>query len=84
MKVAADLTLELTDGKARRSLSAVLAPDNEGLPKGLRLSTREEGSTLGFRVESDSLSSALSTILALVRDVALFQEVWLLSRTERA
>lgn len=84
MNVSADLTIRLSDPRARRSLSAVLAPDNEGLPRGLRLSMAGGGTTLGLRVESDSVPDALSIVLALLRDVALFQEVWLLSRTMRA
>lgn len=84
MKVTANLTLQAVDVRTRRSLSAVLAPDNEGLPRGLRLSMTGKGVALRFRVEAESLPSAISTTLALLHDVSLFQEVWLLSRTRRA
>ena len=39
------------------------------------------GTTLGVVVDSDSVADALSIVLALLRDIALFQEVWLLSRS---
>lgn len=83
MNATADLAFRLADAPTRRALSAVLAPDNEGLPRGIALSSSEDGDVLRFRVVADSSTAALSTVLALLRDVALFQEVWLLSRTAR-
>ena len=80
MKAVAVLTVRLSAPLQRRSLSAVLAPDNEGLPGGLLLAATEGRKSLRFRAESDSASTAVSTALALLRDIALFQEVWLLSR----
>lgn len=84
MNVAAELELEMDDSDSVRKLSAVLAPDNEGLPRGVRLTMAGTGSSFRCRVESDSPSAAISTVLALMRDIVLFQEVWLLSRTLRA
>ncbi len=84
MKSAVTLTLRLSSSDARKSLASVLAPDNEGLPKGLKLSMKVRGSVFKFVVESDSPPSAVSTVLALLRDTTLFQEVWLLSHGERA
>ena len=84
MSVAGTLKLRLADAGVRRSLSEVLAPDNEGLPKGLTLSAEGSGDTLVIRVESESAAAVLSTVLSLLRDTVLFQEVWLLSRTRRA
>ena len=81
MKVTAELSLVMGDSGSVRSLSAVLAPDNEGLPRGLRLTMVGGRRSLQCRVESDSSSAAISTTLALMRDIVLFQEVWLLSRT---
>jgi len=66
-----------------RSLAAVLTPDNEGLPRGTLLSTKARGRALEFEVTSGSLSASLSTVLALLRDIALFEEVWLLSSQRR-
>ena len=79
MKSRATLDIRLSGTDERRSLGSVLAPDNEGAPRGLRLSMTGKRAAMEFRVESDSPASALSTVLALLRDVALFQEVWLLS-----
>ena len=82
MKADATLTVRLSGSAAGKSLSAVLAPDNEGLPRGMALSTVAEGRTIRFGVSSDSASASISTVLALLRDMTLFQEVWLLSRGE--
>jgi hypothetical protein len=84
LKTTAILTLKLKNDEATRALSSVLAPDNEGLPHGLRLSVVVEGRTMKFEVESDSPSTTVSTILAFMRDVHLFQEVWLLSHRDGA
>lgn len=80
MKTTAVLKLKLEDSRARVSLLSVLAPDNQELPKGLELSVHGAGREVEFRVQSASPSTSISTVLALLRDVALFQEVWLLSR----
>ncbi len=81
MRATADLEITVEDATSVRKLSAVLAPDNEGLPRGLRLTMGGAGRSLRCRVESDSPSAAISTVLALMRDIVLFQEVSLLSRT---
>lgn len=78
MNAAADLTLELAGAAQRRALSSVLAPDNEDA-KGLLLSMTEGEKTIRIRAESSSLSTSVSTVQAILRDAALFQEVWLLS-----
>lgn len=79
MTATAVLTVTLTGPGPRRALSAVLAPDNGGIPRGLRLTSTEEGRTVRFDIESGSPAAALSTALSLLRDIALFDEVWLLS-----
>lgn len=84
MKVVAELELEMDGPDSADGLSSVLAPDNEGLPRGLKLTATRAGGVLRCRVESGSPSAAVSTVLALMRDIVLFQEVWLLSRTRRA
>ena len=80
MRTTATLRLELSGVQTRKSLGAVLAPDNVGLPRGLELTSKGSGSALVYSVEAESPSTAVSTTLALLRDAALFQEVWLLSR----
>jgi len=84
LKTRTSLTLDLSSARVRESLRSVLAPDNVGIPHGTRLSMVARGSALVFDVESESASTALSTVLALLRDITLFQEVWLLSQTSGA
>ena len=79
MKASATLTVRLSGAGEGRSLAAVLAPDNEGLPQGMLLSMTARGDALELEVSSASPSTSLSTIMALLRDITLFQEVWLLS-----
>ena len=80
MKARATLTVRLSGAAQRKGLSAVLAPDNEGLPQGMRLSMATRGNILELVVSAGSPSISLSTVLALLRDITLFQEIWLLSR----
>ena len=80
MKASTTLTVRLSGAAEGKSLSAVLAPDNEGLPQGMLLSMSIKGKVLELVVSAGSPSASLSTILALLRDITLFQEVWLLSR----
>jgi len=80
LKASATLTVKLSGATEGKSLSAVLAPDNEGLPQGMLLSMSTRGKVLELVVSSGSPSACISTILALLRDITLFQEVWLLSR----
>jgi hypothetical protein len=80
LRAVATLTVRLSGSNVGKKLSEVLAPDNEGLPPGMLLSMETQGRNIEFEVSSGSPSTSLSTVLALLRDVTLFQEVWLLSR----
>jgi hypothetical protein len=80
----ATLNLKIATNVARKSLISVLAPDSKRLPDGLRFSMRVKGGVTEFSIESASPSTSLSTVLALLRDIALFQEVWLLSHEKDA
>jgi hypothetical protein len=80
LKSIATLSLSMAGHEERAGLDAVLSPDNKELPRGLSLTSRGEGKALELSVESDSSSTCISTALALLNDIALFQEVWLLSR----
>ena len=84
MKTRAFLEVTCRDKGTLEGLASVLAPDNEGGPRGLRVSMEGMGHTLEILVEADSAATALSTCLAFLRDVALFQEVWLLSHRKAA
>jgi tRNA threonylcarbamoyladenosine modification (KEOPS) complex Pcc1 subunit len=61
------------------ALYRVLAPDNEGTPRGLQISMNLQGDTVDLAVVADSFSAGLSTCVGLLRDVSLFEEVWLLT-----
>jgi pyoverdine/dityrosine biosynthesis protein Dit1 len=63
-------------------LGSVLVPDNEGFPSGLHFAMKVKEEEVKFEIESESFVTAVSTSLALLRDVSLFEQVWLLS--ERA
>ncbi len=80
MRTRAALTVKCADAHTKTSLASILAPDNEGTPHGLELSVGGGGRELEFAAESESLSTTISTTLALLRDIALFQEIWLLSQ----
>ena len=84
MKTGGTLTFTLSGAGPRRSLQSVLSPDNQGTPRGMKLVIKGAGKKLTFRVESGSPSAVLSTLLAILRDVTLFQEVWLLSQGKGA
>ena len=84
MNTEVALTVTLAGSGPKRALAAVLAPDNEGLPKGLRITSSGDDRSVSYIVKSRSPSTALSTALALLRDVSLFQEVWLLSHGKDA
>jgi hypothetical protein len=66
-------------GVAER-MAEVLAPDNRGTPSDQRFTMKREGASVTFRVESADMPRAASTLLSVLSDSALFQEVWLLSR----
>jgi hypothetical protein len=80
LKASAALTVRLSGVAEGRSLYAVLRPDNEGLPQGMHLSMSAKGKMLQLVISAGSPSASLSIVLALLRDITLFQEVWLLSR----
>ena len=80
MRTDVVLNVKCADVPTRKSLTSVLAPDNEGAPQGLKLSAGGSGREVEFVATAESPSTSLSTALALLRDIALFQEVWLLSR----
>ena len=83
MRTQAELRVRCRDGLTVKSLASVLAPDNDGAPRGMKLASAVEGDSLKFTVDSDSASSSLSTALAVLRDATLFEEVWLLSQPKQ-
>lgn len=83
MRAQCTLKIACKDDGVRRSLAAVLTPDNEGAPRGLRLSMEGRGKEVSLTLGTDAPETALSTTVALLKDVTLFQEVWLLSSRGR-
>ncbi|MDG6909900.1 MAG: hypothetical protein JRM99_02185 [Nitrososphaerota archaeon] len=83
MKAKAALEISCADKRAREGLVAVLTPDNEGGPRGLGIELSGRGSRLSIRVEAATPATAMSTCLAFLNDIALFQEIWLLSQQVR-
>ncbi len=80
MRTTIRLSIRCADVHVCHQLVSVLTPDNEGAPRGMTLRMGAREGTLEFRITSDSSSGAVSTAMAVLRDVLLFQEVWLLSR----
>ena len=80
MRVRGQLTVACRNVDLARRLEEVLAPDNVSVPQGQRLAMSRAGGTLIFLVDSDTLPPFVSTVLSILTDASLFQEVWLLSR----
>ena len=80
MRTRVDLQICCRDAPTAERLASVLAPDNEGAPRGMTLASEMDGRTLKVTVDSDSASSSISAALAVLRDSTLFGEVWLLSQ----
>lgn len=80
MRTSVRIVVSCTDAVVGKSMRRVLAADNKGLPPGLALAMDGEGPSVGFKLHSESASTALSTSLAILRDISLFEEVWLLTR----
>ncbi|MGD0318986.1 MAG: hypothetical protein ABSB56_04765 [Nitrososphaerales archaeon] len=80
MRTTIKLSIRCADVDVCRNLTSVLTPDNEGAPHGMTLRMRARKETLEFQITSDFPSGVVSTAIAVLRDVLLFQEVWLLSR----
>jgi hypothetical protein len=80
MRTTVSLSIRCADVRVCHQLVSVLTPDNEGAPRGMTLKMGARKETLGFLISSNSPSEAVSTAMAVLRDVLLFQEVWLLSR----
>jgi hypothetical protein len=80
MRTTIRLAIRCTDVRVCSQLASVLIPDNDGAPRGMTLKMGTRGEVVEFRIASDSPMGAVSTAAAVLRDVILFQEVWLLSR----
>ena len=79
MRTAIRLSIRCDTGPLGGKLGSVLAPDNEGFPSGLQFAMKVKEEVVRFEIESESFVTAIYTSLALLRDVSLFEQVWLLS-----
>jgi len=79
LRTAIRLSIRCGSGSLGGKLGSVLAPDNEGFPSGLEFAMSVKEEVVRFEIESESFVTAISTSLALLRDVSLFEQVWLLS-----
>jgi hypothetical protein len=80
MKTRIRLSITCAGTDICHQLASVLSPDNTGAPHGMSLKMRARNETVEFQIASDSPAGAISTAMAVIRDVLLFQEVWLLSQ----
>ena len=67
-----------------KGLAAVLSPDNKAVPSDQRFSMRLNSKTVDIRVESERAQSGFNTVRSVLKDVALFREIWLISRERGA
>ncbi|MDA4127999.1 MAG: hypothetical protein OK422_00810 [Thaumarchaeota archaeon] len=79
MRLRFELRVVCRDGKTAGNLESVLKPDNKGIPKAQRFSMARRSNTLDFVIDSDRLTSALTSVQSILSDVRLFQEVSLLT-----
>ncbi|MDA4120993.1 MAG: hypothetical protein OK404_01130 [Thaumarchaeota archaeon] len=80
MRTSVRLSVRCSGAPLGRSLGSVLTPDNVGFPRGLRFRMTGAAGLVRLEIESESLSTGISTSLALLRDISLFEQVWLLLR----
>ncbi len=79
MNATTELRLACADDTVCASLASVLTPDNRRAPRGLTIAMRQRGRVLTVTIISDSPPAAVSGQASVLRDVTLFQEIWLLS-----
>ncbi len=68
----AQLIMRFESGEAAEMVLEALAPDNEPLPRGLRISVQREGSAVIFKISSKrSVMSLLATLDDIISMAAL-------------
>lgn len=66
MKLGAKITIVYEDERVARAVARALAPDNAPLPRGLRVTTRQDGRTVRSEV---AVSGTLETFLNTLDDL---------------
>jgi len=74
------LRIRCRDAATAKKLAAVLAPDNRAIPSDQRFSMSASSRFVTLRVESERTRSGFNTVRSVLRDIALFREIWLISR----
>jgi hypothetical protein len=74
------LTVVCESASTAKKLAAVLAPDNRTVPPDQRIAMSVESRTVTLNVESERARSGFNTVRSVLRDIALFREIWLISR----
>ena len=84
MKSRLVLRVGCRNSATAKKLAAVLAPDNKAVPSDQDFSMRVSKSSVAVEVETDNFRSGFNTVRSVLRDVALFREIWLISRERGA
>jgi len=79
LNLTIEVEIECFGERQARALEATLSPDNNSIPKDQKFSAKRRGASLRFKVESARPSTTLSSIVSLLTDAKLFQEVWMLA-----
>ncbi len=79
MTASARLVVKCSSASVCRALISVLTPDNEDAPEGMKLAMTRSGMSVVFEVKADAPSAVLSACLSFLQDVALFEQIRLLS-----
>jgi hypothetical protein len=74
------LRIRCSNASTAKKLAGVLSPDNRAIPSDQKFSMATDSRVLTVRVESERLPSAFNTVRSVLRDTALFREIWLISR----
>ncbi|MEM2040496.1 MAG: KEOPS complex subunit Pcc1 [Nitrososphaerota archaeon] len=71
MKISATIMIKFCDESEAASVLKAVEPDNSPLPPGLRIETRQEGSTISFEIicerGPESLLSTVDDLLAAIQ-----------------
>jgi hypothetical protein len=76
------LKFDCRSSATARKLAAVLEADNRGVPIDQRLAMSVASRSVTITVGAARTGSGFTTVQSILRDVALFQEIWLISYAE--
>jgi hypothetical protein len=79
VKLSIVLELECSGEREAGALESTMSPDNASVPRDQRFTAARRGSSLRFEVESARPAGALSSVVSLLTDAKLFQDVWMVA-----